>query len=240
VDVLTNPGFQRSLQIVLAIVAAVGGVMFLAVLWSARRPMSAQARVLRRRVGAIGLFVLVAAAAALAVLAVPVEPAPGGGSIARESPPQAPSTSGDDVATGRRFSSARPPALSLDAPDGWTLALDAKARKLAASSDGARLTISTAVLSDAVDVEALLAQLASTQRTLGFDVGATFTERIDGLTAAGFVATGPARSVCTWMIKRDTHLATSVICTAEGKTTAHDACRAVLAEVRWRTPASAR
>ena len=47
---------------------------------------------------------------------------------------------------------------------------------------------------------------------------------------AAFLSTGPTRSVCTWMVKRDTHLATSVICTADGKATARDACRPVARE----------
>ena len=79
--------------------------------------------------------------------------------------------------------------------------------------------------------------MADTQRTLGFDVGATFTERIGDLPAGAFLSTGPARSVCTWMVKRDAHLATSVICTADGKATARDACRGVLERIHWRIPA---
>ena len=82
----------------------------------------------------------------------------------------------------------------------------------------------------------LLAKLAETQRALGFEVGDTFKDRLGDLPAAGFLATGPARSVCTWMVKRDTHLASSVICTAEGKQTAREACRPLLAKLHWRTP----
>ena len=109
-------------------------------------------------------------------------------------------------------------------------------RKLTATGDGARLLVSTAILTEAVDAEALLAKLAETQRALGFEVGDTFRDRLGDLPAAGFLATGPVRSVCTWMVKRDTHLASSVICTAEGKQTAREACRALLAKLRWRTP----
>ena len=159
------------------------------------------------------------------MLATPVEPEPGARTVAGA--PHGPADAGEDVVSARRFSSARLPALSLDAPDGWTLALDEKGHKLTASGEAARLLISTAVLSEAVDVESLLARMADTQRTLGFDVGATFTDRIGDLPAGAFLSTGPARSVCTWMVKRDTHLATSVICTADGKATARDACRPV-------------
>jgi hypothetical protein len=234
VDALANPSLQQSLRVVLVVVAAIGAAMFAAVLWSLRRPMSAQARVFRKRVGAVGLFIVVAAGAAFALLAVPVEPAPGG----RPLEPARDGDSGgeDEVASERRFSSAKLPALSLDAPGGWRLEVD-KRRKLAAVSDTARLMVSTANLTEAVDVQAMLGQLADTQRALGFEVGDTFTDRIGDLPAAGFLATGPTRSVCTWMIKRDTRLASSVICTAEGKPTAREACRAPLAKLRWRTPA---
>ena len=131
--------------------------------------------------------------------------------------------------SARRFSSARLPALSLDAPDGWTLEFDKKGHKLTASSEAARLLVSTAVLIGGGRRRVAAPRLAETQRALGFEVGATFTDRIGDLPAAGFLATGPTRSVCTWMVKRDTHLATSVICTADGKPTARDACRAPLA-----------
>ena len=234
VDALTNPEFQRSLQIGLVVAAAVGAVAFLVALWTARRTASAQARVRRGRVGAIGLFITVAAGAALAVLATPVETGTGARVVA--SPQTDVSVAPDEVVSARRFSSAKMPALSLDAPDGWTLELDEKGRKLAATGARARLSISSAMLTEAVDVDALLGKLAETQRALGFDVGATFTDRIGDLPATAFLATGPTRSVCTWMLKRDARLATSIICTAEGKTTAREACRPVIERVRWRTP----
>jgi hypothetical protein len=234
VDALANPGFQRSLQLVLALVAGAGAAMFLGALWTARRSTSAQTRVRRRRIGVVGLFVTVAAGAAFAVLATPVDPDPGVRAVGSAGAPPVPQ---EEVASARRFSSARLPALSLDAPDGWTLALDEKGHKLTATGETARLLISSAVLSEAVDVQSLLARMADTQRTLGFDVGATFTDRVGDLPAAAFLSTGPARSVCTWMVKRDTHLATSVICTADGKTTARDACRPLIAKIEWRAPA---
>ena len=157
-------------------------------------------------------------------------------------PVAAPSGSGaDDAGEGEvvsesRFSSAGLPALSIDAPEGWKLEWNKVGRKLTATGDGARLLVSTAILNEAVDAEALLAKLAETQRALGFEVGDTFRDRLGNLPAAGFLATGPVQSVCTWMVKRDTHLASSVICTAEGKQTAREACRALLAKLRWRTP----
>jgi hypothetical protein len=231
VDALANPAFQRTLQLVLAVVAVAGAVMVVVALWSARRPMSTSARVLRKRVGAIGLFVAVAAGAAYGVLSTPVDPGPGAQTTG--APPEAP---GDEVATAQRFSSARLPALSLDAPPGWALVFDEKGRKLSAGGETARLVISSAVLADAVDVEALLRRMTDSQRTLGFDVKPLFTERIGELPAAGFLATGTGRSVCTWMVKRDAHLATSLICSADGKTPACDVCRAVVANVRWRAP----
>jgi hypothetical protein len=235
VDALANPAFQRSFLIALATIAGVGAVMFLAALWTARRSASAQARVRRRRIGAVGLFAVVTAGAGYAVLSLPVDP---GASERARTAPIAPDSAedGEDVVTSRRFSSPRLPALTLDAPDGWTLALDEKAHRLNADGAGAHMSVSTAILIEAVDVPAMLRQLAETQRALGFAVGDTFTDRIGDLPAAGFLASGPARSVCTWMIKRDTRLATSVLCTADGKVTARDACKDVLTRIRWRAP----
>ena len=233
-DVLANPSVQRWLLVVLAVAAGGGALVFLGVLWTARRPMPAHARVFRRRAGAVGLFVVVAAGAALALLSTPVETgtaapsvAVGGGEAGGDVP---------DVATERRFSSAKLPALSLDAPAGWTLALDEKGRKLTATGEAGRLMISSALLTEAVDVEAMLRQLAQTQRALGFEIGDTFSDRVGDLPAAGFLATGPARSICTWMVKRDTRLATSLICTSEAKVSARDACRPAIAAIHWRAP----
>jgi hypothetical protein len=79
--------------------------------------------------------------------------------------------------------------------------------------------------------------MSESQRALGFDVGQIFTERVGDLPAAGFLATGPNRSVCTWMVKRETHLATSLICSADGKPTAREACRVAVAAIHWRAPA---
>ena len=101
-DVLTKPEFQRSLQIGLAVVAAIGAALFLGVLWTARRPMPAQARVRQRRIGAVGLFAMVAAGAAFAALATPVEPAPGTRPVGAGVDAPAP----DDVVSPRQFSSA--------------------------------------------------------------------------------------------------------------------------------------
>jgi len=236
VDALANPSVQRIIPIVLAAIAALAAVTFLGVLLAARGPLPAQARVFRRRVGAVALFVVVAAGAAFIVLRTPVESGPSA------LPGAAPSGSGPDdagegeVVSASRFSSARLPALSLEAPDGWKLEFEKASRKLTATGEGARLLVSSAILTEPVDAEALLAKLAETQRALGFEVGDTFRDRLGDLPAAGFLATSPARSVCTWMVKRDTHLASSVICTAEGKQTAREACRVLLAKLRWRTP----
>jgi hypothetical protein len=237
VDALANPSVQRWLLVALAIAGGVGALVFLGVLWTARRPISAPARVFRRRAGAVGLFVAVAAGAGYAVLSTPVD----NGTTAR--PPVAagagPGGEGEggvEVATERQFSSRKLPALSVDAPDGWKLEVDQTGRKLTAAGGTARLLVSSAILTEAVEVEAMLRQLAETQRSLGFEVSATFTDRIGDLPAAGFVAAGPTRSICTFMVKRDLRLATSLICTSEGKVSARDACRPVLAKIRWRAP----
>ena len=232
VDALANPSVQHWLLVALAIAAGAGALVFLGVMWTARRPMAAPARVFRRRAGAVGLFVAVAAGAGYAVLSTPVD----NGTTAR--PPVAAGAEGEgvEVATERQFSSGKLPALSVDAPDGWKLEVDQTGRKLTAASGTARLLVSSAILTEAVDVEAMVRQLAETQRSLGFEVSATFTDRIGDLPAAGFLATGPTRSICTFMVKRDVRLATSLICTSEGKASARDACRPVLAKIRWRAP----
>jgi hypothetical protein len=240
VDALANPSLQRSLHIVLAVLTAVGVATSLGVLLIARRPLAPQARVFRRRVAAVGLFIGVAAGAAFALLMIPVEggmgaqPAEVAGGGEAEGRREA--VDEGEVVSERRFSSARLPALSLDAPDGWRLEADKARHKVTVSSDKARLLVSTAILTEAVDVQALLGRLAETQRELGFEIGATFSDRIGDLPAAGFLATGPTRSICTWMVKRDAHLVSSAICTADGKVTARDACRAPLARLRWRAP----
>jgi hypothetical protein len=233
VDVLANPSVQRWLLIGLAVIGAAGVVTLFGVLWAARRPMPHRARVLRRRVGAVALFVIVAAGAAFALLATPVET-----ETSASPPPTAPAPGEGEaelVSTGR-FSSAELPALSMTAPDGWRLAFDKAGRKLTATSETARLLVSTAILREAVDVDTLIRHMADRQQALGLEVSATFSDRLGDLPATGFLSTGPARSVCTWMVKRDTHVASSLICTTEGKRTAREACRGPLATLRWRAP----
>ena len=233
-DFLADPTLQRRLLIGLAVIGAAGVATLLAVLWTARRPMPHQARVLRKRVGTVALFVIVAAGAAFAVLAMPVdtETATTPGST----PLAAPADGEAEVVSAARFSSAKLPALAMTAPAGWTLELDKTKRKLTATSANARLLVSTAILAEAVDVDTWIRQMADTQRALGFDVSALFHDQVGDLPATGFLATGPAQSICTWMVKRDTHVASSLICTTEGKRTAREVCRSPLATLRWRAP----
>ena len=229
-DFLADPTLQRRLLTGLAVIGAAGVATLLGVLLTARRPMPTSARVRRKRVGTVALFVIVAAGAAFAVLATPVD-------IETTSTPVAAPADGEaEVVSAGRFSSAKLPALSMTAPDGWRLELDKTKRKLTATSDNARLLVSTAILAEAVDVDTWIRQMADTQRALGFEVSALFHDQIGDLPATGFLATGPAQSICTWMVKRDTHLASSLICTTEGKRTAREVCRGPLASLRWRAP----
>lgn len=231
-DALANPSLQRGLSIALAAVAALGLVTCVFILWSARRSLSAQARLLRRRVSVVALFIAVSAGAAGAVLSLPVDT-----ELRAPAAASGPAPADDEVISARRFSSAKLPALSLDAPDGWHLELDQAGHKLSAKSDGARLLISTVVLKEVVDVDFLLGQLAERQRGLGYDVSQTTPDRLGDLSAVGFLATVAGRSVSAWMVKRDAHLASSLMCFSDGKVSARDACRAPLASLRWRAPA---
>jgi hypothetical protein len=237
VDSLANPSVQHGLSIALAALAAAAALAFVATALGARRAKVAARRVSLRRVALVAAFVAAAAGAAFALLSTPVETG--------TRPPPADAPAGDpaaaaDVISPARFSSAKLPALSLDAPEGWRLELDPAAHKLTATSSGARLLISTAILTEAVDAAALLEQLAERQRALGFDVGAAFPDRLGDLPATGFLATAGPRSVSVWMIKRDVHLASSVICASDGKPPAREACRAPLATLRWRAPVASR
>jgi len=234
VDSLANPSVQHGLSIALVAVAAAAALAFVATALGARRSKAAATRVALRRTALVAAFIAVAAGAAFALLTIPVEtgtPLPPAGAPAGDSPASA------DVISPARVSSAKLPALSLDAPEGWRLELDPAARKLTATSGDARLLISTAILTETVDAGALLGQLADRQRALGFEVGDPFPDRLGDLPATGFLATAGSRSVCVWMVKRDVHLASSVICAADAKPPARDACRAPLATLRWRSPA---
>ena len=233
-DFLADPMLQRRLLIGLAVIGAAGVVTLLGVLWTARRPMPYQARVRRKRVGTVALSVIVAAGAAFAVLAMPVDTETA--TTPASTPLAAPADGEAEVVSAARFSSAKLPALAMTAPDGWTLELDKTKRKLTATSANARLLVSTAILAEAVDVDTWIRQMADTQRALGFEVSALFHDQVGDLPATGFLATGPAQSICTWMVKRDTHLASSLICTTEGKRTAREVCRSPLATLRWRAP----
>ncbi|HEY7376416.1 MAG TPA: hypothetical protein VIF57_29930 [Polyangia bacterium] len=235
-DSLANPSVQHGLSMALAAVAAAAVLTFVATALGARRAKVAATRIFLRRAALVAAFMAVAAGAAFALLSTPVET---GTPVPPAGPPAGEPAAGVDVSSPARFSSAKLPALSLDAPAGWRLELDAAAHKLAATSGGTRLLISTAILTEAVDAGALLAQLAQSQRALGFAVGDAFPDRLGDLPATGFLATAGSRSVAVWMVKRDLHLASSVICSTDGKPSAREACRAPLATLRWRAPAPA-
>ena len=126
----------------LAAIAALGVVTFLGVLVTARGPLSAQARIfaggwgrrrpVRRRCRWRGVPRAANAGGIRARARHPWRRRPGRG----------PDETGEgEVVSATRFSSAGLPALSLDAPDGWTLEWNKVSRKLTATGDGARLLV---------------------------------------------------------------------------------------------------
>ena len=113
-----------SLQLVLALVAvAAARRCFWARSWTARRTARSQTRC-RARVGVVGLFISRRGRCGLRRAGdAGRDPSPAREpSWARRRPRQ-----GGCGVSARRFSSARLPALSLDAPDGWTLEADERA-----------------------------------------------------------------------------------------------------------------
>jgi hypothetical protein len=149
-------------------------------------------------------------------------------------PPEEP-----DVIEKGRFSSRKLPALSAEAPAEWAFEVE-KAGKLVARRGGTRLVISTAHLREVVDARLLLQSMADAQTAQGLEVGQPFPDRIGELAAVGAQADGQGRSVSTWMVKRGDHLVSSLMCLSEGTAPAREACRPVIATVRWKTPHSAR
>jgi hypothetical protein len=183
------------------------------------------------RARVIGGVALVAVAAALVIGLVLTKRPNYPGAAAGPHPGAEP-----DVITPTRFSSDQPPALSLEAPPGWQLTYDQNTGKLEAIGKGA-LQIKTAILPGSVDPAAIVKEAVDLWVSSGGTVEGTFNGSIDGLNALATSVRFAAHSAVVWVVKRGDRLVTTMVCKAEGLE-AREACRAVIATLRWRAPAT--
>ena len=138
---------------------------------------------------------------------------------------------GDSIFVGQRL-----PALALDAPDGWTLEGAKVGRKLAISGDQARPAIRHGD-PDGGGRRRGAAPAARPDAARAGVRGRRHVQRPDRRICRrpGFLATGPCgRSAPGWSSAMRTSCRRHLH--ADGKPTAREACRPLLAKLRWRAP----
>jgi hypothetical protein len=143
-----------------------------------------------------------------------------------------------------RFDSPKDPALTIDAPLGWTVQFDRPKHLVrvvkgdAASADPpAMLSIDTSLLKDEANTEHLAEGVRSALASRGFVVSEqAFPDIVAGMTAHGVIGHTATGDLCSWVVKRGLHYVASVQCFARGGADCRQACKPPLDRLHWRTP----
>ncbi len=148
------------------------------------------------------------------------------------------------LSTEARFESDEDPAMAVEAPPGWSVQFDEKARMVkvikgvvTAAEPPAMLGVDTSVLKNEADTERLATQLKPSLESKGFTVdGPPFSDRIGEAPAHGVVARWSTGELCSWVVKRGSHFVASVQCFSRTTASCRDACAPVLDRLHWRRP----
>jgi hypothetical protein len=146
------------------------------------------------------------------------------------------------IVSERAFDSNELPAVRLDAPEGWRLEFDSVKRSVLAVrrkdwvSAATTFRVMSSVISDAPDIDRMLAISSKALEDRGLTKGDSFRETIDGLSAVGRVLHNQTDEVCLWFVQRGPHLASGLICESRRPMGAREACKPVLERLRWREP----
>jgi len=218
--------WQRALDIALLIVMSIGfGAIVVAVRGPRRVRMNVEQR---KRLGTIGGAIFLVGVAARLLLSDALQP------IARPPPP--PVVPADEI-TETRFVSASPPALRVDAPNGWRIAFAEDTRRVTiANGAGDVLSIFSRQLDENGSASAVRTAVRADLDKRGLTT-VEFEDAIDGKPALGVVAVEGESAIASFIVDRGGRYVSVVQCRAPRDRDAREACRPVLSQLRWVTPA---
>ncbi len=216
--------WQRALDLVLMLVMSIGFGMVIVAIRGPRRGRWTVEQ--RKKLGMAGGAVFAVGLAARLLAADSLQP------IARPPPPAPPPA---DTITDRSFSSPAPPAVSIDAPDGYALSFAPDSRRLTLGDNaGTTLVIFSRQLDAGGTAASVLATLRAELQKAGIAT-TEFADSVDGRPALGLVASDGASGVASFVIDRGANYVSVLQCRAKGD--ARTACRPALLKLKWLTPA---
>jgi len=218
--------WQRVLDIALLIVMSFGfGAIVVAVRGPRRVRMNVEQR---KKLGAAGGAIFLAGVAARLLLSDALQP------IARPPPP--PIVPADEI-TETRFVSAAPPAVRVDAPHGWRIAFAEDSRRLTiADGAGDVLVMFSRQLDENGSASGVRTAVRSELEGRGLKT-VEFEDSIDGKPALGLIAVEAESAIASFVVDRGGRYVSVVQCRSPRDRDARAACRPVLAQLRWVTPA---
>jgi hypothetical protein len=218
--------WQRVLDFALLLVMSIGfGMVVVAIRGPQRGRWSKEQR---QKLGTAGGGVFALGLAARLLAGEMLKP------IARPPPPVA-LRAGEEKVTDRTFSSTAPPAVSIEAPDGYALSFAPDSRRLTlGTQNGTTLVIFSRQLDSSGTAQSVLATLRNELTARGIAT-TDFTDSIDGKPALGLLATDGASGVASFVVDRGANYVSVLQCRAPGD--ARTACRPALAQLKWLTPA---
>lgn len=216
--------WQRVLDFALLLVMSIGFGMVVVALRGPRRGRWSKEQ--RQKLGMAGGGVFALGLASRLLAGDMLKP------IARPPPATA---APEEKITDRSFSSTAPPALSIDAPDGYALSFAPDSRRLTlGTQNGSTLVIFSRQLDAAGTGQSVLATLRNELTARGIATS-EFTDSIDGKPALGLLASDGASGVASFVVDRGANYVSVLQCRAIGD--ARTACRPALAQLKWLTPA---
>lgn len=218
--------WQRALDIALMLVMAIGfGSIVVAVRGPRRVRMSVEQR---KKLGTVGAAIFLVGLAARLLAADALKPI--------ERPPPPPSAP-VEVITETRFSSAAPPAISIDAPSGWRVSFESDARRVTlADGQGNVLVIFSRQLDENGSASGVRSAVRADLEKRGLTT-VEFEDSIDGKPALGLIAEESASAIASFVVDRGGRYVSVVQCRAPRDRDARAACRPALTQLHWVTPA---
>jgi len=218
--------WQRVVDILLLLVMSIGfGAIVVAVRGPRRVRMSVEQR---KRLGTVGGVVFLVGVAARLLLSDALQP------IARPPPPPVAPT---DEITETRFVSANAPAVRIDAPPAWRIAFAEDSRRLTvADGAGNVLVIFSRQLDEAGSASGVRTAVRGELEGRGLKT-VEFEDTIDGKPALGLIAEESESAIASFVVDRGGRYVSVLQCRAPRDRDARAACRPVLTQLRWVTPA---
>jgi hypothetical protein len=218
--------WQRVLDAVLILVMSIGfGAVVVAIRGPRRVRMDIEQR---KRLGTIGGAIFLVGVAARLFFSDALQP------IARPPPP--PLTPAEEI-NELKFVSAAPPAASIVAPVAWRIAFDDASRRLTVADGAGNVFV---LFSRQLDENGSASGVRTAVKGELEGKGLTtveFEDSIDGKPALGLIAVEGESAIASFVVDRGGRYVSVAQCRAPKDRDARAACRPVLNQLRWLTPA---